>query len=249
MEINWTTFILEMINFLVLVWLLKHFFYRPVKAVIERRKQDVEEQIEQAEETRKEADTLRVRYENRVSDWEDEREKARAALRRDIEEERQRMKRALQEEIEAERKRAEVLAERQLGEQQRQAEVRALELGARFASRLLQGAASAELQEKLFDHLLQELEQLPQAQRDELQAAMENSKPDKVLVTSAFPLHKKQQQQLKERIEPWALHSLPYEFQEDSALIAGLRVSIGPWVVHANLSDELKTFAAIAYER
>lgn len=249
MEINWTTFILEIINFLVLVWLLKHFFYRPVKMVIERRRRDVAQQLEQAEQTRKEADALRAQYENRVSDWTNERDAARQKLRLEIEEERQRMKSALQQEIEAERKRAEVLAERQLNEQQRQAETRALKLGARFASQLLQATASAELQDRLFLHLLQELEQLPKAQLDELHAAMENTKPDKVHVLSGFPLDKTQQKQLRERIEPWTLHPLHFEFQHDPALIAGVRVSIGPWVVHANLHDELKTFAAIAYER
>jgi F-type H+-transporting ATPase subunit b len=248
-DINWTTFILEIINFLVLVWLLKHFFYRPVKAVIERRKHDVEEQIEQAEETRSEADTLRKRYENRVSDWEDEREAARQQLRREIEEERQRMKKALQQEIEAERKRAEVLAERQLNEQQRQIEGHALELGARFVSRLLQVAASPELQERLFAHLMEELQQLPQTQRDELHAAMENSKPDKVHVLSAFPLSKTQQTQIRDGVGKWTPHPLHFEFQDEPSLIAGVRVSIGPWVLHANLNDELKTFAAIAYER
>jgi F-type H+-transporting ATPase subunit b len=35
-ELNWTTFVLEILNFLVLVWLLKHFFYQPVKGVIAR---------------------------------------------------------------------------------------------------------------------------------------------------------------------------------------------------------------------
>ncbi len=249
MEINWTTFILEIINFLVLVWLLKHFFYRPVKAVIQRRQQDVEEQLHQADETRSEADVLRKRYEHRVSDWEDEREKARQTLRLEIEEERQRMKKALQQEIEAEQKRAEVLAQRQMNEQQRQAESRALELGGRFVSSLLQSVASAELQERLFDLLMHELEHLPQKQRDELHAAMENGKPDTVLVLSAFPLSKPQQKQLREKLEPWALHTLSYEFHEDAALIAGLRVSIGPWVLHANLNDELKTFVAIAHER
>jgi F-type H+-transporting ATPase subunit b len=248
-DINWTTFILEIINFLVLVWLLKHFFYRPVKAVITRRQQDVEKQLAQAEETRTEADALRKRYENRVTEWEDERDQVRQELRREIEAERQRMRSALNQEVEAERKRAEVLAERQLNEQQRQAEARALELGAQFASHLLRAAVSPELQKRLFDHLLEELQQLPPTQRDELHAALENSQPDKVHVLSAFPLDKTQQKQLRERVDLWTPHPLHFEFQADQSLIAGVRVSIGPWVLHANLNDELKTFAAIAYER
>ena len=38
MELNWTTLILEIVNFLILVWILKHFLYRPVLRVIEERR-------------------------------------------------------------------------------------------------------------------------------------------------------------------------------------------------------------------
>ena len=34
MNIDWTSFSLEIINFLVLVWLLKHFLYKPVMDII-----------------------------------------------------------------------------------------------------------------------------------------------------------------------------------------------------------------------
>jgi F-type H+-transporting ATPase subunit b len=33
-------------------------------------------------------------------------------------------------------------------------------------------------------------------------------------------------------------------FSEDPALIAGVRVSIGPWVLQANLAEELNLFGA-----
>jgi len=33
------------------------------------------------------------------------------------------------------------------------------------------------------------------------------------------------------------------QFGEDSRLRAGLRISIGPWVLRANLADELEFFA------
>ena len=42
MELSWSTFILEAINFLVLVWILKRFLYKPVLDVIERRKAGIE---------------------------------------------------------------------------------------------------------------------------------------------------------------------------------------------------------------
>ena len=38
MQIDWWTLALQTINFLVLVWLLTHFLYRPVRQVIAERK-------------------------------------------------------------------------------------------------------------------------------------------------------------------------------------------------------------------
>lgn len=41
MDFDWTTFILEIINFLILIWILKHFLYRPVLKVISERRSGI----------------------------------------------------------------------------------------------------------------------------------------------------------------------------------------------------------------
>ena len=38
MELNWTTFSLEIINFLALLWILKRFLYQPVRATLAQRR-------------------------------------------------------------------------------------------------------------------------------------------------------------------------------------------------------------------
>lgn len=248
MELNWTTFVLELFNFLVLVWLLKHFLYQPVKAVVVKRRATIEEQLNEARVLQEEAEALSEQYENRLVDWEREREAARQELHREIETERSHRHAGLIEELEAERNKRMVLAERQLQEQQRQNERQALEQGARFVSRLLEAVASDAVQDMLFEHLLQELQHLPPAQLDALRSVTNSGREVTVVVVSAYPLSETQQQQLREQIGSRVPHPLSYEFHEDRKLIAGLHLTVGPWVIHANLHDELKTFAAIAYE-
>ena len=48
MEMDWSTFILEIINFLILVWILKRFLYRPILEVIARRREGVEKTLSEA---------------------------------------------------------------------------------------------------------------------------------------------------------------------------------------------------------
>ena len=48
MAIDWTTFALEVVNFLVLVWLLKRFLYQPVLEVLVQRRAGVARTLEEA---------------------------------------------------------------------------------------------------------------------------------------------------------------------------------------------------------
>ncbi|RME33224.1 MAG: F0F1 ATP synthase subunit B, partial [Gammaproteobacteria bacterium] len=147
MELSWSTFVLEIVNFLVLVWILQRFFYRPVMGVITRRRAAIEQSIREAETLRVEAERLRQQYEGRLAEWDRERQEARAALEREIEAERARRLAELREALEQEREKARVAEERRRRHLQRAMESAALQLGARFATRLLEQAAGPEVQE------------------------------------------------------------------------------------------------------
>lgn len=249
MELNWTTFVLEIVNFLVLVWLLKRFFYKPVKDIIRQRQQDIEKQLQMAGNTQQEAEELREQYENRLIDWEDERRSARTQLQHEIEQERQQLMAGLQQELDAERMKNKVLMARQAEEQQRQSENKALEIGVRFSAKLLSSVASEEMQERLIEFLMAELQQLPVDHKDALLAMAESGRDITGQVVSAYPLDEQEQQILQNYLDSLLAYSLIYEYATDRTLMAGLRITVGPWVIHANLYDELKTFASIVHEK
>jgi F-type H+-transporting ATPase subunit b len=103
LELNWSTFILEMINFLILIWILKRFFYKPVLDVIARRRAGIDETLANAQSLHDEAKELQKQYENRLADWDQERREARKTLDDKIQVERQRQMSALQNTLEEER--------------------------------------------------------------------------------------------------------------------------------------------------
>jgi len=49
MQIDWITFVAEIINLLVLVWLLKRFLYAPINNIIQQRQAEINEKIEAAD--------------------------------------------------------------------------------------------------------------------------------------------------------------------------------------------------------
>ena len=80
MQFDWTTFILEILNFLVLVWILQRFIYRPVLAMLDARQQRIKDETGRAEQLRSDAEALRQQYESRLADWSREQESGRRQL-------------------------------------------------------------------------------------------------------------------------------------------------------------------------
>ncbi|MBU0499056.1 MAG: F0F1 ATP synthase subunit delta [Gammaproteobacteria bacterium] len=245
MELNWTTFLLELVNFLVLVWILKRFLYRPVQEVIARRRAGIEKTLTDAHALRTEAETLRQQYENRLADWEQERRLAREALIREIEAERTQRRAGLHADLDREREKARVIAERQRADALRGLEQTALAQGARFAARLLESAAGPETEARLVELALTELSQLP----IEKGMALRNHRAgiDERVVASAFPLPEGQRLRLTQALAALSGGESPVRFEQDASLIAGLRISIGPWVLAANVRDELQGFAELGH--
>jgi F-type H+-transporting ATPase subunit b len=40
---------------------------------------------------------------------------------------------------------------------------------------------------------------------------------------------------------------VPIDYQQEPALLAGVRITVGAWILHTNLQDELQGFAAFGH--
>lgn len=247
MELNWSTFILEIINFLVLVWILKRFFYQPVLGVIDRRRAGIEKTLTDAEATRTEAETLRKRYEERLSHWYDERQQARESLSQELDSERAKRMEQLQTELEKEREKASVAQERRESDAQRKIEETALLQAARFAGRLLESTAGKETENRLIEMVIKELSELPEERIAEIRNSY-GQMSEGVTVTSAFSLSNTQQVRLTEALARLTEPNTPIRFEHSSDLLAGVRITIGAWVLGTNCRDELQGFAQLAHD-
>ena len=62
MQISWWTLALQAVNFLVLVWLLQRFLYKPVRDILEKRKALATQALDAAAKAKSEAEAERKRY-------------------------------------------------------------------------------------------------------------------------------------------------------------------------------------------
>jgi len=245
MDFNLSTFVLEIINFLILVWILQRLFYKPLLAAIAKRKQSIDQTLVDAEQLRQQADEQRSLYEDRQRLWEQEKQTAQKDLKQQLTMERNKQMDKLADELEQERQKLSVTLQRQQQTLQQQVEKQAIQNGAQFAAALLKQAAGPELEERLFALLLVRLTDLPTACQQGLQASV-GKKSTTVKVASAYGLNAGQQEQLQQQLAALTPNPLTFQYHQDLALIAGLRLDIGAWVLNANLQHELLGFAELA---
>lgn len=171
MQIDWLTVSAQLINFLVLVWLLQRFLYRPVLDAMDKREARIASRL--AEADRREAN---ARDEARA--WREKTEaferKADALLveaREAAERQRRTLVEAARTEVEATRERwqHELAREQQEFRDALERELAASAL--EVARRLLADLARASLQDEALATLVRQLESLPEEERQAMVAA------------------------------------------------------------------------------
>jgi F-type H+-transporting ATPase subunit b len=245
MQIDWTTFALEFINFIALVWILKRFLYKPVLEVLNQRRAGINRTLTEAKETETRAGALKAQFENRVADWEKEKSAARAQFEAEMSAERARQLRALTKMLAQERERQVMQEVHRQQESRRELEVQALAQARAFATALLARLASRELEARLVDVFIEDLSKLPDAALAGLSTANEASQT-RAIVTSAFPFSDTQRKRITEATATRLGRAQSIDFREDAKLLAGLRLSVGPLQLNMSLADELAFFAAVA---
>jgi len=242
MQLDLTSFVLELINFAVLVWILHRFLYKPVLAAIDRRRAAVEQSLAQARTARDEAAALKSQVEQRLASWERERAEAKGKLAAELAAQRDKALAETARAAEQERARLAALQARQELERRSADERRALEQAAGFAARLLERVSGPELDARLIELLAADLGALPREGLEQLAKAA-RAAGGSVAVQSAHPLS----QAARTRLEQALSESLGVEcraqYAVDQTLVGGVRVALGSWLLQADLADELGFFS------
>ena len=245
MSIDWSTFVLEIINFLVLVWILQRFLYRPVLAVIARRRADIERTLEEARSRDAAAKALEATYQGRLEAWEKERAASRAALAQEMDAERARRLAELDGALAAEREKARAAAAAREADVRRTLERRAVANATRFAARLLRAAAGPDIETRLVDEAITALVGLGGEQVAALRRGWGVERAA-IRVVSAYPLDADRRRRLAAALGGIAGTGAAIEFSEDPQVVAGVRILLGAWTLGVNIADELYGFAELA---
>lgn len=244
MQFDWWTLALQAVNFLVLVWLLQRFLFRPVQRLIETRKAKSDELLHTAEGKLAEAEAERAHYEGLIASIEASKDAALKDFQKQLESERdaalakaheaaEDLVRAAKEEVAEDRRQAVASSRADL-----------VSLAKEIASKILVGRAKEASIESDLSAALEKLAELPDRDRQRIYDHTANGTSG-VTVETSEALDKGQQRDLVTTLQEEFGKAAQITFKVNPDLLGGVRLMLS----QAQLDASWATYLDAAAER
>ncbi len=242
MGIDVFTLIAQIVNFVVLLVLLRVFLYRPIQRVMHEREQRIADEHAAAEEAREEAEARAEELRREREAFEEERRERLAEVEREAEELREERLAEVREEAEEARERWREALERERDELAGEVREGAAAVLTDALQRGWRELADEDLQTRALDVFAGKLRELG----DEERAALaDRARAGDLVFATAFEATDEQRETLLRAVREGLLEdedaAPEAEFERDPALIAGVTLRAGDlrvgWTVRARLDD------------
>ncbi len=240
MKINWFTVIAQIINFLILVWLLKKFLYKPILDAVNEREKKINDELKDADAQKataqKEKDDFKKKNEDFDSDKKALLDKAVADANA--------QKQQLIATAKADAKALGATMQKAFKEQQEQDKT-ALAQNTReqvfsITRKALTDIASVSLEVQSMATFIKHLKASKDEEKKQFIAAFKRNS-NQILVKSAFDLPKKQQVELTDSISELLGTKTELQFKTAPELISGIELSTSDYKMAWSFSEYLST--------
>lgn len=250
LDLDWATIAFQVINFLGFSAAMYYLLFRPIMGRVRERRLERTELMEQARADRREAETLREKLEDRLSEAEVEADEIVAEAQKRAEAERRRMLEEVEEEIEdmLANAREDVRKMRQQAVDEFHGELVDAVLG--VSAQMIEKAAPPEVHDKLVQRLADRIWEMGQEEMERVRS-FRRSLGDRIPtahVTTANPLSQEQQAELARTFTALADRQVDIQVNVDPVLAAGIRVRIGDIVVDNSIAGRLEGLREAASE-
>ncbi|MFO7529815.1 MAG: hypothetical protein R6W86_13575 [Marinobacter sp.] len=239
MEINWITVSAQVVNFLILVWLLKHFLYQPVTRAMDRREQKIRNRMDEADSREQQAMKEKESYQQKLASFEKEREELLEEARQEARQTRSQMLDQAREET----ARARNHWMREVSEEKTAfidgMRHQSLDVVESVIRKALQDLADERLEERIAHTFVRQLNSLDEETRE----AMGHS-GEPATIASSFELEPAQRSTLTRAIHDLIGADLAVNYTRAPELICGIELTCESQRISWNLSDYLEEMTA-----
>lgn len=240
MLIDWFTVVAQVINFLILAWLMKRFLYQPILHAIDRRESRIAAELADADARKAEARDERNEFQRKNQELDDERASLMAKALEEAGAERQRL-------IEESRQEAATLDARRRTALESEAKALGQTLARRaqqevfaIAGQVLTDLAGASLEERATEVFTRRLRDLDERTKTELVNAISRSSA-RGQIRSAFPLTQDQRTSIQHALNETFSVDLQLDFTTAPELVSGIEFTSQGRKVAWSIDDYLRS--------
>lgn len=238
MLIDWFTVGAQVLNFLILVWLLKRFLYKPILNALDAREERIATELSDAAAKQSEAERERNEFQNKNDQFDRQRDELLRRARDEASGERNRLlDEARQAAKDLRRKQRDALTREQDNLLDAIASRARREVFA-IARKTLADLAGASLEERVSEVFTRRLRELDDEAREGLAAALV-SRSAPVLVRSAFELPAKRQAAIHDALRDTFSRDVEVRFETAPDVISGIELTAGGRKVAWSIADYL----------
>jgi len=238
MLIDWFTVGAQALNFIILVWLLKRFLYKPIRNAVDAREKRIAAELADADAKRIEAKKERDEYQHKNEELDQQRAALLSKATDEAKAERQRL-------LDDARKAADTLSAKR--QQELRSDADNLDQAIRrrteqevfaIARKVLTDLATTSLEERMSEVFTRRLRTMDGKAKEGLgQALMTASEP--ALVRSAFDLPAAQRATIQDALSETFAAEIPVRFETASELVSGIELSANGQKVAWSIADYL----------
>ena len=252
MLIDWFTVMAQIVNFLILVWLLKRFLYVPVLKAIDQREEKIKNQIRDAENKMAEAEKEKDTYHLKNQTFEQQREYLLSEAAGEAESVRQKLLESTRREAKELRNRLKESIRTEQMDLNREIVARTQEEVFALARKVLADLASESLEEHIAGVFIRKLNGLKGEKKALLVTALKAS-PGDVVLRSAFDLSRELRMAIEKTLEKITMVNILPRFESAPKLIGGIELTTAggykiAWSIEDYLNALEKRVAALLNE-
>ena len=238
MEINWFTVIAQIVNFLILVWLLKRFLYKPVLSAIDERNKKIADQLQEAAAKKADADKEHDLFLQKNIQFDNERAAKMDGLQEEVDSEKKRLLDEVRDESNALRTKYDESLKQQERDMQDAIKRKTQDAVFSIAGKALADIADANLEEKAIQVFIKKIERLDAANREELKNALHHA-DKRVAIKSAFEISDDSKAQLEKCIKEITGEQNSFRYAIEPELISGIEIDTKTYQVSWNIESYL----------
>jgi F-type H+-transporting ATPase subunit b len=239
MLIDWFTVCAQALNFLILVWLMRRFLYRPILAAIDAREKKIAKELADAAAQKADAQKEHDEFQQKNEQFDKERAGLLSHATDDAKAEGQRLVEEARKESDASRAKS---REALIGEQRSMGDEitrRTREEVFAIARKALADLSSTSLEERIADVFVRRLRAMDGEEKESLTAAFHASSQEAV-VRSAFDLPAPQRAAIEDAMKETLSITAPITFQTAPGILSGIELTASGQKIAWSIEDYLK---------